>query len=49
MSDGAATKTSAVAAWGIEKHRVVCKRVLLLYKLMKNILWKVSWNKLGTM
>lgn len=49
MSDGAATKTSAVEVRGIAKHQAVCQRVLLLYKLMKNILWKVSWNKLGTM
>jgi len=49
MSDGAAKKARAVAAWGMEKHQAVCQRVLLLYKLMKNMLWKVSWNKLGTM
>lgn len=49
MSDGAATKTSTAAAQGMEKHQAVCQRVLLLYKLMKNILWKVSWNILETM
>lgn len=44
MSDGAATKTSAVAVQGTDEHQAVCHRVLLLYKLMKIL----SEKSLGT-
>lgn len=47
MSDEATTKTGAAAAWGTEKHQAACQGERLRQELRKNILWKLSWNKLG--